>query len=516
VIVDTTLGKVEGLERAGVLQFRGVPYARADRFGPPQAPVPWTGVLGARHFGPTAPQRRSPMDALLGIDKQNPSEDCLFLNVFTPGADEVRRPVMVWIHGGGFTNGSGHVPFYNGTNLARGGDVVVVTLNYRLGVLGFLRTEHLFGARGVGESHSPGGAASTGVNGLRDQIAALRWVRDNIAGFGGDPDRVTVFGESAGGMSVTALLSAPEASGLIHTAIAQSGAGENVLSTDESERVTAEVFGRLGLDLTAAGARRLQDLPVEALLEAQTATEAGELMTGMGGRQRGERFLKLPFEPTVDGDLLPRRPLDAVRDGCAAGVPLVVGTTAEEWKMFMLQEAGGELADEQLARRAANLVGDDPAAVDELIGLYRQAKPDTLNRDLWSALMTDHVFRLPAVRLAEAQLPHGPVWMYRFDHPSSAFGGLAGACHTIDVPFVFDNVDIPAIEMLLGGVDDEVRRLAGTCATAWSTMARTGRPDRGNLDWPAYDLDRRATCILRRQPTVLDDPEGELRACWSD
>jgi para-nitrobenzyl esterase len=405
--------------------------------------------------------------------------------------------------------------------------VVVVTINYRLGVLGFLRLSHLTGGIG-GEadpspgsgSHSPGGepssGASTGVDGIRDQIAALRWVRDNIAAFGGDPARVTVFGESAGGMSASTLLSAPEASGLIHTAIAQSGAAENVLTTDEAERVTADVLGHLGLEATADGARALYDLPVEALLEAQTATEMGDLTTGMGGRQRGQRFLKLPFEPTIDGALLPRRPLDAIRDGCASGVPLVVGTTAEEWKLFMLQEAGGEMADAQLSRRAANLVGDDPADIAEVLALYRRARPDTLNRDLWSALMTDHVFRMPAVRLAEAQLPHGPVWMYRFDHPSTAFGGLAGASHTIDVPFVFDNVDIPAIEMLLGGVDDGVRLLARRCATAWATMARDGQPAHDDLAWPAYDTDRRATCILRREPTVLDDPEGELRAYWSD
>jgi para-nitrobenzyl esterase len=511
VIVDTTCGKVEGLERGGVLQFRGVPYAQAARFRPAAPVRPWAGVLDATHFGPVAPQRRSPTDVLLGIDKQRTSEDCLVLNVFTPGADESRRPVLVWIHGGGFTNGSGHLPYYNGTNLVQHGDVVVVTINYRLGVFGFLHLDHLV------DGGADGGFTGSAGNGLRDQVAALRWVRDNVAGFGGDPGRVTVFGESAGGMSVASLLAAPAAEGLFHGAIAQSGAGENVLTVDEAEHVTAEVFDHLGLPLDPGGVDRLLEVPVEAVLEAQTAVEVAELTTrpGQQQRQRGQRFLKLPFEPMVDGDLLPQRPLEAVRAGRGAGIPLVVGTTADEWKLFMLQEGGGELADEQLRRRAGNLVGGDPGEVDEMLALYRDARPGADNRDLWAAVLTDHVFRMPALRLAEAQLPHAPVSMYRFDYPSSAFGGLAGACHAIDVPFVFDNVDVPAIDMLLGGIDDGTRLLARRCATAWTTMAHTGRPEHDDLTWPLYDLDQRATCILHRETAVLPDPEGDIRAFWT-
>jgi para-nitrobenzyl esterase len=267
VIVDTTCGKVEGLERGGVVQFRGVPYGRAERFRPVETARPWAGVLDATRFGPVAPQRRSPTDVLLGIDKQHASEDCLVLNVFTPGVDEARRPVMVWIHGGGFTNGSGHLPYYNGTKLALHGDVVVVTINYRLGVFGFLRLDHLLGGR----DERFAGSAN---NGLRDQVAALRWVRDNIAGFGGDPGRVTIFGESAGGMSVTSLLATPAAEDLFHGAIAQSGAGENVLTVDEAEQITADVLGRLGLPTGSAdGAKTVEQLlgaPIEAVLEAQT------------------------------------------------------------------------------------------------------------------------------------------------------------------------------------------------------------------------------------------------------
>jgi para-nitrobenzyl esterase len=517
VIVDTTCGKVDGLERDGVLQFRGIPYARAERFRPAQAPRPWAGVLDATRFGPVAPQRQSPTDMLLGIDKQRASEDCLVLNVYTPGADEARRPVMVWIHGGGFTNGSGHLPYYNGNRLAQHGDVVVVTINYRLGVFGFLHVDHLLdGSGSAARDELRARFAGSANNGLRDQVTALRWVHDNIAGFGGDPGRVTVFGESAGGMSVASLMASPAAAGLLHGAIAQSGAGENVLTVAEAERVTAEVLERLELPVDASGVERLLDAPVDAVLEAQTQVEVAELTTrpGQEPRQRGQRFLKLPFEPMVDGELLPRRPLEAVRDGSGAGIPLVIGTTANEWNLFMLQE-GGDLADEQLRRRAGSLVAGDPAEVDEMLALYREARPAAANRDLWSAILTDHVFRMPALRLAEAQLPHAPVSMYRFDYPSTAFGGLAGACHAIDVPFVFDMVDVPAIDMLLGGVDDGTRRLARRCATAWTTTAHTGRPAHDDLDWPVYDLERRATCILHRDPAVVSDPEGDIRAFWN-
>jgi para-nitrobenzyl esterase len=514
VIVDTTCGKVEGLERDGVLQFRGIPYGRAERFRPATAPPPWTGVLEATQFGPVAPQRRSPTDVLLGIDKQRTSEDCLVLNVFTPGADEGRRPVMVWIHGGGFTNGSGHLPYYNGTRLVQHGDVVVVTINYRLGVFGFLHVDQLLKSDGDRERF-----AGSANNGLRDQVNALRWVQDNIAGFGGDPGQVTIFGESAGGMSVASLMAAPEAEGLFHTAIAQSGAGENVLTVDEASQIAAEVLERLELPVDAGGVSRLLDVPVEAVLEAQSQVELAELTTrpGQEPRQRGQRFLKLPFEPMVDPDgdgLLPQRPLEAVAGGSGAGVPLVIGSTHDEWNLFMLQE-GGELADEQLRRRAGHLVGEDPSEVDEMLRLYREARPGAANREVWSAILTDHVFRMPALRLAEAQLPHAPVAMYRFDYPSTAFGGLAGACHAIDVPFVFDTVDVPAIDMLLGGIDDGTRRLARRCADAWTTTARTGRPAHDDLEWPQYDLDRRATCILHREPTVEDDPEGAIRAFWN-
>ena len=501
MIVETVAGKVEGLEREGVFQFRGVPYAYADRFRPPEPAPPWSGVLDATRFGPSAPQEPSASDALFGVEDQEFGEDCLVVNVVTPAIDDAARPVMVWIHGGGFTNGSGRSPYYNATRLALDGDVVVVTVNYRLGALGFLYLDHL-----------AGDLTGSGVNGIRDQIEALRWVRDNIAGFGGDPRRVTLFGESAGAMSIGTLLAAPEAAGLFHTAILQSGAAESVMAPEAAMHVTEQVLTQL--EITPAEIDRLLDMPVHEILTAQSSAMEAILTSRPDPRRPGSGYLQLPFQPVVDGGLLTRPPLDAVRAGSAAGIPLVVGTTADEWNLFALNDSVGDIGPERLRRRLVRMLGEDRA--DVAIELYRAARPTSHSSRLWCAMLTDRVFRMPAVRLAEAQLAHTPdVSMYRFDYRSTAFGGVVGACHAIEIPFVFDTVEHQSVQMLLGGIDDGTRRLARRCSTAWTTMARRGTPAHDDLDWPAYDLPRRATCVLDRDPTVLDDPEGDIRAFWN-
>lgn len=504
MIVETVAGKVEGLERAGILQFRGIPYGWADRFRPAEPAPPWSGVLDATQFGPSAPQEPSATDTLFGTEDQVSGEDCLVLNVFTPAADDRRRPVMVWIHGGGFTSGSGRSPYYNASKLAERGDVVVVTVNYRLGALGFLYLDHV-----------AGDLAGSGVNGLRDQIESLRWVRDNIAGFGGDPGRVTIFGESAGAMSIGALLAAPEATGLFHQAVLQSGAAENVLAPETAMRVTESFLDHL--DLTGADVEPLLDMPVEEILSAQAAAMTSVLTSRPDPRRPGSGYLQLPFQPVVDGGLLTRTPLDAVRAGSAAGVPLVVGTNMDEWNLFAIQDSLGDIGPERLRRRVVRVLGEDRG--DEAIELYRAARPGAHSSKLWCALMTDRIFRMPAVRLAEAQMPHvaeGAVSMYRFDYRSKAMGGLAGACHAIEIPFVFDTVEQEGVRMLLGGIDDETRHLARLCSTAWTTMAHHGRPAHAELDWPAYTLDRRATAVLNRTTGVVDDPEGEVREFWNE
>jgi para-nitrobenzyl esterase len=518
MIVETATGKVQGVVvgvdggavddvPGEVLQFRGIPYAKAERFRPPEPAAPWAGVRDASRFGPIAPQTVSVMDQMLGLRDHALGEDCLTLDVCTPGVDDARRPVMVWIHGGGFVQGCSQLPHYDGAHLAALGDVVVVNVNYRLGALGFLHLDHLVPD-----------LAGSGANGLRDQIAALEWVRDNVAAFGGDPGRVTLFGESAGAMSVAILMAADAATGLFHAAITQSGTADNLLDPEAAEFVTAEVLRHLDLAPSPAAVDVLRELPVDRLLEVQRRVVDGDV-TPPGGGERltawttgRPRYLQLPFQPVADGGLVPHSPVDAVRAGHAAGIPLIAGTNADEWRLFMMQDGYDDIDDERLRRRAARIVGPDAAA--EVVDLYREARPGDNGSLRWCALVTDHVFRMPAIRLAEAQLPHAPVHMYRFDHPSRAFGGLPGACHSIEIPFVFDNLHVPGVDVLLGGIDDGTRALGRRCATAWAAMARTGAPAHADLPWPAYDLTRRATCILHRSPEVQDDPEGELRRFW--
>ncbi len=501
MIVDTIAGKLQGLEKRGVHQFRGVPYAQAERFGAPRPVEPWTGVRDATAFGLIAPQNPSPTEAMLGGQDRPSGEDCLVLNVFTPAVDDAARPVMVWIHGGAFVAGSGNIPWYDGSNLACDGDVVVVTINYRLGALGFLHLGHLDPV-----------FAGSGANGIRDQVAALEWVRDNIAGFGGDPGNVTVFGESAGGMSVGTLLGTPSAEGLFHQAIAQSGAAEHNHATEVAEWVTQGFLA--ALDLSPTSAEALLSLPVDEILRAQSTIE--QRVQTETRRDDGPGVGALTFQPVVDGAVLPRPAIDAVRAGSATGIRLVAGTTADEWNLFHLQaRLTAPLSDQQLQRRVARVVGDDRAT--DVLDVYRVSRPAADPDGLFCAVMTDHVFRQPAIRLAEAQLAHTPdVSMYRFDRASTAMGGALGACHAIEVPFVFDNLDRGGVDMLLGGLDDDTRRLALRTSQAWTGHAHMGTPAHDDLAWPAYDVDQRLTCVLDRHPAVVGDPDGDVRALWDE
>jgi para-nitrobenzyl esterase len=503
VIVATTAGKVQGREKGGILQYRGIPYATAERFRHPRPVEGWDGVRDATHFGPMAPQNKAPLESMIGGQDRPGEEDCLVLNVFTPTAepaDGAPRPVMVWVHGGGFVSGSGHVPWYDGSNLVRGGDVVVVTINYRLGALGFLHLGHLDDR-----------LAGSGSNGLRDQVTALRWVRDNIAAFGGDPGNVTIFGESAGAMSVGALLGIPEAAGLFHKAILQSGAAANVQVPEMAEWVSDRFLAHAGLSPDAVDG--LLSLPVDEVLRIQSALE-NEVFRGDGPGVHAAGGV-LAFQPTVDGTLMEQAPLDAVAAGNAAGVPLVVGTTHDEWDLFHLSvRQQGPLDEVKTRRRLGRVVGEDQA--NDIIEAYRDGMPGASFDDLVCAAMTDRVFRIPAIHLAEAQLPHAPVSMYRFDLASASMAGLLRACHAIEIPFVFGNLDRAGVDLLIGGIDEGARLLSDRCVRSWTTTARTGAPEHDDLAWPAYDTERRATAVLDRSPAVVDDPGARFRELWSD
>ena len=491
--VQTDKGPVVGSTSGPVHVFRGIPYARPPvgelRWRPPQEPRPWTRPLEAHRFGSIAPQNPSHLEKLFGADRPPQSEDCLSLNLWTPGLDDNRRPVMVWIHGGAFVTGNGATPWYDGTRLVEAGDVVVVTINYRLGALGSLELGELGDERYAG----------SGNCGILDQVAALQWVRDNVSAFGGDPAQVTVFGESAGGMSVGTLLGLPAAEGLFSRAILQSGAASHVAERDKAERLTRDLLAELGLTIEDAG--RLVDVPVDDLLAAQ-------------GRVVDRAGLGLPFTPVVDGVTLPRPPLDAVRDGAAAGIEVLVGTTRDEMRLFGLLDPRLSQADDaQVERRAVAVFG--PSAT-KAIDVYRRSRPGASAGEVWIAVLSDQVFRIPAIRLAEAQSMHQPrTYMYFFTWATPILDGLLGSCHALDVPFMFDNLDKPGAGLFTGGTGADRQLLAERMSRAWLAFARDGVPAAASLPgWPAYEMGQRSTMVLDTECIVADDPAAEERRLW--
>ncbi|MEE9279262.1 MAG: carboxylesterase/lipase family protein [Myxococcota bacterium] len=503
-VVETRTGKLEGTLENGVQVFRGIPYAEPptgdQRF---RAPVPasaWAGARDASRFSASAPQVQPPSRVIAGRDLGELSEDCLYLNVWTPAPDSAARPVLFWIHGGGFQTGSSATPFYRGEVLAARGDAVVVTINYRLGALGFLHLAELGGERIAAVSNA----------GLLDQIEALRWVRDNIASFGGDPENVTIFGESAGGMSVGTLLGTPSAAGLFQRAIAQSGAAHHVFTPASATVVARALLGELGI--TPPDVAKLLELPAKKVLAAQTAclekTRTGELRVSVAG-------LSMPFAPVVDGETIPRAPIESVRAGSARDVSLMVGTTLEEWKFFGIADPGlRELDEAQLLKRYASRLAqyETTRTAAELVEAYRKAregKRSTEESELFLAMESDRVFRLPAIRLAEAQAAHQPrTYAYLFTWTSPAFEGRLGACHALDIPFVFGTHVIPGIDAFAGS-GPEADALSERMMDAWLGFARSGDPG-----WPAFDEERRATMIFDAQSAVEYAPFDEERRVW--
>jgi para-nitrobenzyl esterase len=464
--------------------FRGIPYARAERFRRPQPPPPWAETLDAAGFGPVAPQLPSPLAGVLGDSTDSMSEDCLSLNVWSPGLDDGRRPVMVWIHGGAFVMGTGSTPWYDGTRFATAGDVVVVTLNYRLGAFGFSCLDAVGGEEYAGSGNA----------GILDQIAALEWVRDNIDSFGGNPDDVTIFGESAGAMSIGTLLGTPAAQGLFHKAILQSGAASYVAARDDAAAVSERLLATAG----ATSVAELASLPTAAVLDAQR-----QMLASAGS-------LGLPFRPVVDGIVLPRPPLDAVESGACGDVPVLVGTNRDEMTLFLIIEPGlGELDGPTLVKRATRMFGE---AAGEAVERYRSHRPGASMRDLLVAIASDGVFRIPALRLADVQVARGrSAFVYYFTWATPVLGGALGSSHALEIPFVFDNLDQPGASFFTG-TGPERAALATAMHRAWTGFARTGDPG-----WRAYDTDRRPTQVYDGVTNpVVDDPDGTERALWGD
>jgi para-nitrobenzyl esterase len=500
-VLETDAGAVRGAREGALAVLRGVPFAApprgALRFRPPVQPEAWAGVRDATRFGPAAPQLAEPLSQRLGLAPRAPvGEDCLNLNVFTPALDGARRPVLVWIHGGAFSTGSGSAAAYDGARLAARGDAVVVTLDYRVGALGFLHAAAL-----------PGFAPDCADLGLQDQLAALRWVRAHADRIGGDPARVTVIGESAGAGSICALLAMPAARGLFAGAIALSPAAEGMLDAADAAR-RAERFLELA-GLAPGEAALLAELPLEALLEAQRRFAAA-----------GPWKLDMPFAPVLDGRTLPCLPVEAAAVGAARDVPLVIGTTADEMRLFSLSfdpaAIGEPILRAQLARVLRGAAPDgtpDAERVAEGLRALRAARREpAAPGDVLLAAQAELRLRFPAIRLAEAHARHGRAYMHLFTWRSPLEGGRLGACHALDIPFALGTLDAPGMRDFAGAGPD-AERLAGRCMDAWLAFARSGDPSHPGIGpWPCYDTGRRATMELGARCGVLDAPlEAERR-----
>ena len=493
--VTVAQGALQGIEKDGIVQFRGIPYAAPPvgerRFLAPAPPESWDGVRDATKFGSMSVQESGGITALLGDAALDSNEDCLFLNVTTPSCDDAARPVMVWIHGGAFTNGSSSTPWYDGTSLATRGDVVVVSLNYRLGALGFLWLGDLDDRY-----------RSSGVNGLLDQVAALAWVRDNIIAFGGDPNNVTIFGESAGAMSVSTLLALPAASGLFQKAIAQSGAAHNVFTPAMGAAMTEDFMEKLGV----ADIDGLLRASAEDIAKAATKVEAklSDDPSGLGGPT--SFALAMAFQPVIDGTYLPHDPLVAVANGDAVDVPFLTGTNLNEWNLFALMSPGG-LDDSLLMERLEGIFGSGHRVRD----VYASDRPDVSADELWNAVLTDGSFRIPAIRLVEARgAAKSPTWQYLFTWGTPAFGGVVKSCHALEIPFVFGVLDNQGAELFLGGpVSDDLWELSAAMQEAWLSFARNGDPG-----WQAWNSESRPTQRFDVVRELLSDPMSAERGVW--
>ncbi|NOT42402.1 MAG: carboxylesterase/lipase family protein [Alphaproteobacteria bacterium] len=489
VLADAPCGKLEGSRRGGVSTFKGIPFATAKRWHMPERAEPWSGVRSARAAGAVAPQNPTPLEGLIaGGGKTVQSEDCLFLNVWTPSCDGAKRPVMVWIHGGAFSTGAGSVGLYSGKNLVTAGDVVVVTINYRLSSLGFLRLTDITNGR----------IRSTGAEGIADQIAALGWMRDNIAAFGGDPGNVTIFGESAGGMSVACLLASPAARGLFHKAISQSGSAHIARPREHANRV-ADVFLR---HLGGAG-NDLERAPVEALLKAQA-----DLVAEVDN-QDPHKLGSMALQPVVDGDVLPLWPIEAVRAGSSASVPMIAGTTTEEWKLWTALDAKFHTMDEgKLERWAERMFGDDAAAL-------LAADKDGTPYERYVSMQTDRAFREPTRRLLAAQSAQAPVYEYVFDWRSPAMGGAFGACHAMELGFVFGTHSLPGADNFFGkGPEADAISLA--MIQAWTSFARTGVPKADGVEaWPHWSKASPAAMVFGADSRAAHVSRFELPKAWA-
>lgn len=480
-VVKTTNGAVRGYRANGVHVFRGLRYAAptggANRFKPPVKPAPWTGVMETliAAGGPSAPQRQDPPNALgAGFSSDAPvSEDCLFINLFTPAVnDPGKRPVMVWIHGGGYSNGSGTAPGFDGSNLARQNDVVVVSLNHRLNAFG-----HLY----LGDVLGPAYADSGNVA-LLDIVAVLEWVCDNIAAFGGDPGNVTLFGQSSGGSKISALMAMPPAKGLYHKVIIESGATLKFRTLQAAVQATDKALGVLGL--TRATAQNVLTLPTEAFLP----------FGGISG--------SVGSGPVVDGRSLPRQPFEPDAPPTAAGIPMLIGS-AETEMTIAAQPAEFALTQDQLRARLVPQLGDK---VDGIIAAYRAGRPAATPSEIYFFLTADLRTTKPTHLQAERQTlqNRAPVYLYRMAWRTPVAGGKLLSPHGIELPFVWNNLD--ASRGFVGN-GAELQPMATRMSRMWAAFARSGDPNiPGHIHWDRFTPETRATMVFDVQDRLMRDP----------
>jgi len=486
-VVETTSGKVQGIATAGIKEFKGIPYGAntggKNRFMPPRKPAPWTGVRECFGHGQICPQTpanlRSDYGMMIMWDQQSGGmgEDCLVLNVWTPGVnDGAKRATLVSFHGGGFATGSGNAPGFDGAQLALFGDVVVVTVNHRLASFGYTHLADL---------GAPPEFANAGVTGIMDLVASLQWVRDNIENFGGDPNRVMIFGQSGGGAKTSTILATPSAKGLFHRAAVQSGSSLRFTTREQATKAAEQLLTKLEIPKTRIA--DIQKVSWQQMLEAQT---------GIAG-----------FSPVMDGAILPHHPFDPVAPPESADVPMIISTTLEDAALsltnFNLDEAGLKtILNQRYGEKG-----------EEILALYRQRYPQKSPFLVQAQAFTDAGFRRSAITQAErkAALGKAPAYMYLWGWESPGFGDKFGAVHGTDVAASFHNVR----DTIVGVGSPEGKVMCDRLASAWVAFAKTGDPNNPRIPrWPSYDATTRATMVFDTDTRVENDPRSEIRKFW--